>query len=76
MNNSNIDNTENPIDNTDHIDTTEDDGASLREEKILELSDRMLEKISYAIDELSLCQSKENQEAMKTETEERSRKRR
>ena len=74
MNNLNAENPQMPDENIDSGDASSSDPVSLREEKILELSDRMLEKISYAIDELSLCQSKEKERVKEVEYDEESKK--
>ena len=44
---------------TEYEKITSDEANEERMAKILNLSDRMLEKLSYAIDELSLCETKE-----------------
>ncbi|MBR5506976.1 MAG: hypothetical protein IKV88_02905 [Clostridia bacterium] len=50
------------------------DASAVREEKILELSERMLEKISSAIDELSLYQAKEKERVKEVEYDEENKK--
>ena len=50
------------------------DSSAVREEKILELSERMLEKISSAIDELSLYQAKEKERVKEVEYDEENKK--
>ncbi len=50
------------------------DASVMREEKILELSERMLEKISSAIDELSLYQAKEKERVKEVEYDEENKK--
>ena len=50
------------------------DASVLREERILELSERMLEKISSAIDELSLYQAKEKERVKEVEYDEENKK--
>ena len=53
---------------------TDPDAYAVREEKILELSERMLEKISSAIDELSLYQAKEKERVKEVEYDEENKK--
>ena len=50
------------------------DASAEREEKILRLSERMLEKISSAIDELSLYQAKEKERVKEVEYDEENKK--
>ena len=74
MNKLNVDNPETADENITPEESSPIAAINLREEKILELSDRMLEKISFAIDELSLCQSKEKERVKEVEYDEESKK--
>lgn len=60
--------------NINTVSESDADASAVREEKILELSERMLEKISSAIDELSLYQAKEKERVKEVEYDEENKK--